>query len=104
MAFIVYIVVFSICIWFGNLAAKIANRVVGVIVAAVLPFALVFVFTLLYSLLGPLLGFDASSSDIAGDNSLNTVLYAFLATPGALIAVIVSQMAWQSHQPPQAKQ
>lgn len=103
MAFIVYIVVFSICIWFGNLAAKIANRVLGVIVAALLPFALVFAFTLLYGLLGPLFGFGANSSDIAGENSLNTVLYAFLATPGALIAVIVSQMARQSRKPPHTK-
>ena len=99
MAFLVYILVFSICIWFGNMAAKIANRALGVLVAALLPFALIFVFTLLYGLLGPLFGLGNNTNDIAGENSLNTVLYAFLATPGALISVIVSQMARQQGKP-----
>lgn len=92
MAFLVYIVVFSICIWFGNQAAKLKHPALSVVTAAVLPFLLIFVFSAGYELLASLFVDSATGNEIAGERSLNVVLYAFLATPGALISVIVCQM------------
>ncbi|MCH8493207.1 MAG: hypothetical protein LAT53_08240 [Idiomarina sp.] len=102
MAFLVYIVVFSICIWFGNQAAKLKHPALAVVVAAVLPFLLIFVFSTGYELLAPLFTDSATSNEIAGERSLNVVLYAFLATPGALISVIVCQMV-RNQPKPEAK-
>lgn len=99
MAFLVYIVVFSICIWFGNQAAKLKHPALSVAAAAVLPFLLIFVFSTGYELLAPLFTDSATSNEIAGERSLNVVLYAFLATPGALISVIVCQMVRNKPKP-----
>lgn len=89
MAFLVYIVVFAACVWIGVNAAKVKNYAVGLLTAGLAPFLLVFIFNLLYLLL---FNRHTEADTIVNTASFATVLYAFLATPGAIISLVVFHM------------
>ncbi|RUO23140.1 hypothetical protein CWE08_00350 [Aliidiomarina iranensis] len=89
MAFLVYIFAFSICVWIGVNAGKIKHYATGLFVAGLMPFVLVFVFHFIFQLMFP----NMVAEDSVNPNSLATVLFAFLATPGSIIALVVFHMA-----------
>ncbi len=89
MAFLVYIFAFAVCIWLGVNAGKLKHYTLGLLTAGISPFLLVFVFNLLYQFVfssQPEPGIHTDSASLA------TVLYAFLATPGAIISLVVFHM------------